>query len=472
MNSSATLDMVTVDEEAAERGEDSLHGFEGRSVSLKRRREGQMTEAAALDMATSKCLGGHLDSPNDLRGILQNMLQDKQLKDLCDVVLIVGGQRFPAHKAVLAASSKVFRAMFTRDMKEKHAEEIELESLDPRSWRIAVQYIYTAQVDIADEETALLVLSSARMYQLETLEQFVETFLIGRVSVVNCFEMLSHAEHYDLVELKAACMRTMEEKFEEMALAPAFLQCPRDLLTTIIRSDGIVIKSETSVLEGVTRWIGADEKSRLEHLDTMLDLIRISEMSESELTMAGQNSIAARSFKFRSKMLESLMQRRGDANGVGQLLAMGSHLKARKRKDRPFTFSHLLRGVSGTAIGDDEEVVRTPWAADSTGRHIWRLKIYPRGYLKAKGEYLSMYVQGRSAFKGHELDVQARFDIFLVNRKDGSGTLSFSSQHHFTPMSDHWGFHRFVPLSRLTNVSEGFLDEETDSILVGANVMF
>jgi BTB/POZ domain/BTB And C-terminal Kelch len=464
--------MVTVEEDVVQRGEDSLHGFEGRSVSLKRRREGQLAEALPTNMAASKCLGGHLDSPSDLRGILQNMLQDKQLEDLCDVVLIVGGQRFPAHKAVLAAASKVFKAMFTRDMKEKYAQEIELESLDPRSWRIAVQYIYTAQVDIEDEETALLVLSSARMYQLETLEQFVESFLIARLTVVNCFEMLSHADHYDLVELKAACERTMEEKFEEMTLSPAFLQCPVELLTSLIQSGNIIIKSETSVLESVTRWIGADEKNRMCQLDNMLQLVRISEMNECELSMAGHNTVAARSIKFRTAMLESLLHRRGEGNGVGRLLAMGSHLKARKRRDRPFTFSHLLRGVSNTASGDEEEVVRTPWAVDSTGRHIWRLKIYPRGYLKAKGEYLSMYVQGRSAFKGDELDVQARFDIFLVNRKDGSGTLSFSSQHHFTPMSDHWGFHRFVPLSRLTDVAEGFLDEETDSILVGANVMF
>lgn len=464
--------MVTHNEEL-DRGAENYHqGFEGRSVSLKRRREGQPSDPAASTMASSKCLGGHLDSPTDLRSILQNMLQDKQLANLCDVVLIVSGERFPAHKAVLAAASPVFKAMFTRDMKEKHAEEVVLSSLDPRSWRVSIQYIYTAQVDIEDEETALLVLSSARMYQLETLERFVESFLISRLSVVNCFEMLSHAEHYDLMELKAACERNMEEKFEEMTLSPAFLECPMKLLTDLIQSSGIVIKKESSVLEAVTRWVGADEKGRLGELDGMLEMVRIGEMDECELREAGKNGVASKSMKFRAAMLESLLKKRGDVDGVQRLLATGSHLKARKRSDRPFTFAHLLRGVSGANMNEDEEVVRTPWAADSTGRHIWRLKIYPKGYLKAKGEYLSMYVQGRSAFKGDELDVQARFDIFLVNRKDGGGTLSFSSQHHFTGLSDHWGFHRFVPLSRLTDMSEGFLEEDTDSILIGANVCF
>jgi hypothetical protein len=453
--------------------------FEGRSVSLKRRRDGLSTVSPSNPLCSPSAmsdkgytLAGHLDAPSDLRSILGTMLKDKQLEDLCDVVLIVGGERFPAHKAVLAAASRVFKAMFTTNMKEKHAQEIVLSSLDPASWRIAVHFIYTAQVDIADEETALLVLSSARMYQLETLELFVETFLIRRTTVGNCFEMLGHAEYYDLFELKSACERIMEERFAEIALSPAFLQCPSELLTQMIKSGNLVIKSESTVFDAVMRWVQADEEKRMDQLDRMLDMIRVGEMSEGELALAGRNLVATRSMTFRTAILESMLSRREEHSDVGSLLATGSHLKARKRRDKPFTFAHLLRGFSANSINDEEEVVRTPWEADSTGRHIWRLKIYPRGYLKAKGEYLSMYVQGRSAYKGDDLDVEARFDIFLVNRKDGTGTISFSSTHHFTSQSDHWGFHRYAPITRTADPTEGFIDDETDSIIVGANVMF
>lgn len=449
------------------------------SLLVKRKREpfgsprGSMSRGVDTRMVSKGySLGGHLDSPGDLRGILSTMLADKQLEGLCDVVLIVGKERFPAHKAVLAAASRVFRAMFTSDMKERYANEIALTSVDPNSWRIAMQFIYTAQIDIADEDTALLLLASARMYHLVTLEKFVESFLISQLTVCNCFELLGHAEQYDLVELKTACERNMEDRFEEMSLSPAFMQCPLELLSKLVQSGNLVIKSESAVFDAVTKWVQANEKSRMSELDRLLDMVRLSEMSESELALAAKNPVACRSLKFRTALLESMLQRRGDIDGIERLLSTGSHLKARKRKDRPFTFAHLLRGVSGGSAADDGEVVRTPWSADSTGRHIWRLKIYPRGYLKAKDEFLSMYVQGRSAFKGHELDVHARFDIFLINRKDGSGTISFSSQHHFTSGSDHWGFHRYIPLPRLTDPSEGFISEDTDSILLGANVMF
>lgn len=38
--------------------------------------------------------------------------------------------------------------MFTIDMKEKRAREITLEWLDPDSWRITLEYMFSAKVDI------------------------------------------------------------------------------------------------------------------------------------------------------------------------------------------------------------------------------------------------------------------------------------------------------------------------------------
>ncbi len=43
---------------------------------------------------------------------------------LCDVVIIVGGQRFPCSRNVLAAHSLFFRAMFTGQMSESQQKEV------------------------------------------------------------------------------------------------------------------------------------------------------------------------------------------------------------------------------------------------------------------------------------------------------------------------------------------------------------
>jgi speckle-type POZ protein len=47
-------------------------------------------------------------------------------KTFLDVILSVSGRELHAHKAILAARSPVFAAMFTHDMKEKRNNYMEI----------------------------------------------------------------------------------------------------------------------------------------------------------------------------------------------------------------------------------------------------------------------------------------------------------------------------------------------------------
>ncbi|CAN8071012.1 unnamed protein product [Agarophyton chilense] len=414
-------------------------------------------------------IGGHLDAPAHLRALLANMLQDPQLHSLCDVVLIVQDERFPAHRAVLAAVSTVFKAMFTNSMRERSAPEIQLHSLDKRAWRMAMHYIYHAQLDIHDEPTALLLLATARMYHLLPLERFVQNFLVSRVRLHNCFSLLHHAQHYNLPALENACLRAMHANFEALSLSPAFLQCPYSLLSRLLVSGALVVKCETLVFDAIQRWVQARRQQRIKHLPQLLCQLRLQSLSDAQLAVIVRAPLVADCLAFRELVLQHLTRPRHDDVDQRALRA-ACHLKPCRRDANVFSFCHVQRAVTRMPAADDEEIVRTPWALDRRSAILWRLKIYPRGYGKAKDLFLSMYVQARSASHHQPLDLTARFDIFLVNRNDPTQTVSFSSSHHFTDLSDHWGFHRFLQLSQMRNTALGFLDEQSDSLLLGATM--
>lgn len=415
-------------------------------------------------------LGGHLDSPTDLRNVLGTMISDPQLHSLCDVVLIVQDERFMAHRAVLAAASCVFKAMFTNCMKERDAPEITLSSVDKHAWRMVMQYIYNAQVDLESDEDALLLLSTARMYQLERLESFVETFLVGRVGIANALRLVDAAERYELQQLQGVCFATMEREFESLALSPAFLCCPIHVVTQWLSSKQLVLKSEIMVFEAIAQWTSADAQ-RKAHIEKLLSLINLNRLSDAEVKEVAQHRTVEGCWRFRERIFERLISSSADMM-TDHVLKGRTHLKTRRRDANVFTFAHTQRGMTKMQHPDEEEVVRTPWSMDATGEHVWRLKIYPSGYSRARGQYLSMYVQGRSTDKAKPLDLSAKFDIFLVNQKEEGAVVTFSSQHHFQENSDHWGFHRFLQLSQLVNPSLGYIDEASDSVVVGANLYF
>uniref|UniRef100_A0AAY4ETK3 BTB domain-containing protein n=1 Tax=Denticeps clupeoides TaxID=299321 RepID=A0AAY4ETK3_9TELE len=111
---------------------------------------------------------------------------------LPDCSLVVGGQEFQAHKAILAARCPVFRAMFLHDMKERRTVSLCPPSLClslPEVLKELVTFIYTGKVpNLQDMATELLV--AADMYLLERLKRMCEDALCRSLTVENAVEIL------------------------------------------------------------------------------------------------------------------------------------------------------------------------------------------------------------------------------------------------------------------------------------------
>ena len=99
--------------------------------------------AGQLDTTSSDDVAGQ--SIAKLTDDLGNLLIDGHLSD---VVLLVGDRKFPVHRAILAARSPVFRAMFTSNMKESVAEEIQIEDMEPDVMEELLRCVYTDQVPV------------------------------------------------------------------------------------------------------------------------------------------------------------------------------------------------------------------------------------------------------------------------------------------------------------------------------------
>ena len=102
----------------------------------------ELTIYLSIDVQISDLAGQmNVNSFDDLGNLLADGL-------LSDVVLRVGDQNFPVHRAILAARSPVFRAMFTSNMKESVAEEIQIEDMEPDVMEELLRCVYTDQVPV------------------------------------------------------------------------------------------------------------------------------------------------------------------------------------------------------------------------------------------------------------------------------------------------------------------------------------
>ena len=111
-------------------------------------------------MADTLCSKAHLNS-------LVSKLAQLQTNDShTDVTIIAGTQEFKAHKAILAASSKYFKSLFTLGFKEKSQSVVTIDCIPSESVMQLLHFCYTASLDLSDENI-LDIIQSACYLQMK-----------------------------------------------------------------------------------------------------------------------------------------------------------------------------------------------------------------------------------------------------------------------------------------------------------------
>ncbi|XP_029990155.1 POZ-, AT hook-, and zinc finger-containing protein 1 isoform X3 [Sphaeramia orbicularis] len=80
--------------------------------------------------------------------MLHNLnIQRKDGGRFCDVILRVGEESFPAHKAVLAACSEYFESVFSRQSDgDGDAKELEMHTISPKVFKDILDFAYTSRI--------------------------------------------------------------------------------------------------------------------------------------------------------------------------------------------------------------------------------------------------------------------------------------------------------------------------------------
>lgn len=151
---------------------------------------------------------------SDLHKHLGELLEGQKGADVT-FLLAPGGERFPAHKSVLAARSRVFMAEFFGGMEERTSRVVEVQDVEPVAFEAMLRFVYTdvapPELDDDDEPVASVtmtqhLLAAADRYGLDRLKVICEAKLAGCVDVGTAATTLALAEQHGCALLKAKCV--------------------------------------------------------------------------------------------------------------------------------------------------------------------------------------------------------------------------------------------------------------------------
>jgi speckle-type POZ protein len=144
---------------------------------------------------------------SDLHTHFAGMLKDGEGTD---VTFSVSGQLFNAHRYVLAARSRVFKAELFGQMKETTMKGIKIDDMEPEIFEALLHFIYTdslpSNCDVDQNATLQHLLVAADRYGLDRLKAICEGMLSERIDVQTVGTTLALAEQHHCVQLKNACI--------------------------------------------------------------------------------------------------------------------------------------------------------------------------------------------------------------------------------------------------------------------------
>ena len=129
---------------------------------------------------------------NDIhqKGVLEMMKLMYDNRQLTDVCVAVDDQQFFCHRAVLAASSCYFHAMFTTSLAESRQSDVRLHEVDAESVNALIDYAYTGRVHITTFNVQNLMIA-ASLFQVWHFSSILICSLFSFYSMIIAYTLMS-----------------------------------------------------------------------------------------------------------------------------------------------------------------------------------------------------------------------------------------------------------------------------------------
>ncbi|XP_013930598.1 PREDICTED: kelch-like protein 3 [Thamnophis sirtalis] len=236
-------------------------------------------------------------------GLKEGLTEMYQGELLCDVTLVADGQRFPCHRALLAAVSPYFRDVFVQGGKELEGSEVQLENVPPSLLQSILKYIYTEELALT-ADLAPSLFTGASQLQIIPLETVCCRFLVANLSVQNCFEMYSLAQVHHSKPLLHAVLQLLIRNFEQTFEGDNFLRLDPNDLTAIISDDGLEVASELKVYQAVRRWVQGEASQRRHFLGHLLQQVRFPLLGPEEQDILREDLLRWDDFGLERKVMD------------------------------------------------------------------------------------------------------------------------------------------------------------------------
>ncbi|XP_014661433.1 PREDICTED: kelch-like protein 13 [Priapulus caudatus] len=204
---------------------------------------------------------------------------------LLDVTLVAEGCEQSAHKAVLAACSDFFRAMFTTRLSGGgggDTAKIHLNGVTANGLRMLVDFAYTSQLSLSADNVDD-VLAAADFLQMPRITSACAKYLRAQLRLSRALATLNVAERYSLPLLQQHVYQFLCNSLTAFVDTEHFVLLSVGQLCRMLDGSFPVDCSEEVVLRMVIRWIAHDKVNRIVYAKQLFEAVNYESIAAESL---------------------------------------------------------------------------------------------------------------------------------------------------------------------------------------------
>ncbi|KAM4797404.1 kelch-like protein 35 [Rhinophrynus dorsalis] len=206
--------------------------------------------------------------------ILQSLNIHRKSGVFTDVVLVIEGQEYPCHKAILCANSSYFRAMFGGSLQESKLSVVSIQKITSSTMSLLLDYMYGESL-LIQETNVVGILEATDLLHISTLRDACVKFLENQLHPCNCVGLMKFADSFSISTLSEKSKKLMLEGFAEVSCHEEFLDLSKEELVEYLSNEHLVVKREEEVYEAVMKWVKKNSCVRTKDLKDLLELVRL-----------------------------------------------------------------------------------------------------------------------------------------------------------------------------------------------------
>ena len=231
---------------------------------------------------------------------IQHFTQEliRQRKDgfLCDVVIEVDGQRYWAHRAILAAGSAYFHAAFNSTRPDNasggdatcQVQHLNLTTVDRASDRAAFEavlyYIYTGDL-LVSLATASDLITVAGQLGVADVKQCCEYHMRKIIDINNWLDVYKMCVTHNLEKLSTVVEDFIVTSFGVLAQEKQLLHLPESFLQNVLSRCNTErdIDIEGYILQVILKWVVHSATDRMGCLGKLLSIVKADNLSKDHI---------------------------------------------------------------------------------------------------------------------------------------------------------------------------------------------